>query len=42
MSKFLLTADKSMPEAHLKDFKVGIYSACGPFTRHKGGINLFK
>ena len=24
-----------MPETHLKDLKVGTYSACGPFTRYK-------
>ena len=35
ISKFLLTADKFMPEAHLKDLKVVTYSACGhlPDTR---------
>ena len=30
-----------MPETHLKDLKVGTYSACGPFTRHKDRINKF-
>ena len=30
-----------MPEAHLKDLKIGTYSACGPFTRHKDRINKF-
>ena len=30
-----------MPEVHLKDLKVGTYSACGPFTRHKDRINKF-
>ena len=30
-----------MPEDHLKDLKVGTYSACGPFTRHKDRINKF-
>ena len=39
INKFLLTADKFVPEAHLKDLKVGTYSACGPFTRHKDIIN---
>ena len=39
INKFLLTADKFMPETHLKDLEVGTYSACGPFTRHKDRIN---
>ena len=30
-----------MPETHFKDLKVGTYSACGPFTRHKDRINKF-
>ena len=30
-----------MPETHLKDLKVGTYSACCPFTRHKDRINKF-
>ena len=30
-----------MPETHLKDLKVGTYSACGPFTRQKDRINKF-
>ena len=43
INKFLLTADKFMPETHLKDLKVGTYSAFGTFTRHKTElINLFK
>ena len=41
INKFLLTADKFMPEIHLRDLKVGTYSACSPFTRHKGRINKF-
>ena len=41
INKFLLTADKFMPETHLKDLKVGTYSACGRFTRHKDRINKF-
>ena len=41
INKFLLTADKFMPEARLKDLKMGAYSACGPFTRHKGRIGKF-
>ena len=40
-NKFLLTADKFIPETHLKDLKVGAYSACGPFTRHKDRINKY-
>ena len=30
-----------MPESHLKDVKVGAYSVCGPFTRHKDRIDKF-
>ena len=30
-----------MPETHLKDLKVGTYSACGPFTRYKNRTNKF-
>ena len=41
INKFLLTADKVMPESHLKDLKVGTYSACGLFTRHKDRISKF-
>ena len=41
INKFLLTADKFMPETHLKDLKVGTYSACGPSTQHKDRINKF-
>ena len=41
INKFLLTADRFMPEAHLKDLKVGTYSACGPFNRHKNRINKY-
>ena len=41
INKFLLTADKFMPEAHLEDLKVATYSACGPFTQHKPIINEF-
>ena len=43
INKFLLTADKFMPEMHLKDLKVGTNSACGPFTSTGTKlINLFK
>ena len=41
INKFLLTADRFMPEAHLKGLKVDTYSACGPFTQHKDRINKF-
>ena len=41
INKFLSTADKCMPETHLKCLKVGAYSACGPFVRHKYRINKF-
>ena len=41
MNKFLLTAGKFIPETHLKNLKVGTYSPCGPFTRHKDRINKF-
>ena len=34
-NKLLLTADKCIPEVHLKDLKIGAYSVCGQFTRHK-------
>ena len=30
-----------MSETHLKDLKVGTYSACGPFTRHRDRIIKF-
>ena len=40
MNKFLLAGDKSMPEMHLK--QPGFtYSACGPFTKNKEGIEKF-
>ena len=42
INRFLLIGDKFMPEMHLWDPKVGKYSACGPFTRHKQRINDFK
>ena len=41
VNKFLLTADMFMLEAHLKDLKVGTYSACGPFTQHEDRIDKF-
>ena len=36
-----MIGDKFMPEMHLWDPKVGKYSFCGPFTRHKHRINDF-
>ena len=41
INKCLLTADRFMPETHLKDLKVDTYSACGQFTRHKDRVNKF-
>ena len=41
INKFLLAADKFMPEMHLQ--QPGFtYSACGPFTKHKERIQKFK
>ena len=42
VNKFLLAGDKFMPELHLKDPKVGTYSACGPFTKTKERVERFK
>ena len=33
INQFLLLGDKFMPEVHRRDPSVGVYSACGPFTR---------
>ena len=41
VNRFLFIGEKIMPEMHLWDLKVGKYSACGPFTRHKQRINDF-
>ena len=41
INKFLLTGDKFMPEMHLRQPQF-IYSACGPFTKHKQRIQKFK
>ena len=41
INKFLLVRDKSMPEMHLRKPQF-VYSACGPFTRHKDRIKEFK
>ena len=41
INKFLLAGDKFMPEMHLRQPQF-VYSACGPFARHKEGIKKFK
>ena len=41
INKFLLAGDKFLPEMHLKQPQF-VYSACGPFTRHKERIKKFK
>ena len=41
INKFLLASDKFMPEMHLRQPQF-VYSACGPFTRHKERIKDFK
>ena len=41
INKFLLVGDKFMPEMHLRQAQF-VYSACGPFTRHKERIKEFK
>ena len=41
INKFLLAGDKFMPEMHLREPQF-VYSACGPFTRHKERIKEFK
>ena len=41
INKFLLVGDKFMPEIHLRQPRF-VYSACGPFTRHKERIKEFK
>ena len=40
-NKFLLAADKFMPEMHLKQPGF-IYSACGPFTKNKERMQKLK
>ena len=40
INKFLLAGDKFMPEMHLRQPQF-VYSACGPFTRHKEKIKKF-
>ena len=41
INKFLLAGCKFMPKMHLRQPQF-IYSACGPFTRHKERIKKFK
>ena len=41
INKFLLASDRFMPEMHLRQLRF-VYSACGPFTRHKERIKEFK
>ena len=41
INKFLLAGDKFMLEMHLREPQF-VYSACGPFTRHKERIKEFK
>ena len=41
INKFLLAGDKFMPEMHLRQPPF-VYSACGPFARHKERIKEFK
>ena len=41
INKFLLAGDKFTPEMHLRQPRF-VYSACGPFTRHKERIKEFK
>ena len=41
INKFLLAGDKFIPEMHLRAPIVGIYSACGPFTKNKERIQRF-
>ena len=38
---FLLAGDKLMPAMHLRQSEF-VYSACGPFTRHKERIKKFE
>ena len=41
INKFLLAGDKFMSEIHLRQPRF-VYSACGPFTKHKERIKEFK
>ena len=40
INTFLLAGDNFMPEMHLRQPQF-VYSACGPFTRHKERIKAF-
>ena len=43
VSKLLLAGDKFMPKMHLRQCQCGFtYSACGPFTKNKDGLQKFK
>ena len=41
INRCLLAGDNFMPETHLRQPQF-VYSACGPFTRHKERIKKFK
>ena len=41
VNKFLLAADKFIPEMHLRQLGF-TYSACGPFTKNKEGTQKLK
>ena len=41
VNKFLWTGDKFMTEMHLKQPRF-TYTACGPFTKNKERIQIFK
>ena len=41
INKFLLAGDIFIPKMHLRQPRF-VYSACGPFTRHKERIKEFK
>ena len=41
INKFLLAGDKFIPEMHLRQPRF-VYSACGPFSRHKERTKEFK
>ena len=42
VNQFFLQGDKFVSEVHLKDPRVGVYSACGPSTKNKEIIQKFK
>ena len=41
VNNFLLARDKFMPKMHLKQPRF-TYNACGPFTKNKERIQIFK